>query len=331
MTDATTQAGTVESVPGRLNFLDGNVSPSLFRNGAVLTNRDSEGNDFDTVGVVLDQKELAVRNARSLSDGERKTLQVNGFELLDAPLVNESLDFLDNDQVVREYYAQCCNLVAEKTGGRAFAFDHNLRSASGKRSRERTAGGQPVQGPLHLVHGDYTLYSAPQRLRDLAQPPTGNDTYRSILGSGQTLIDPADARRTLSEGRFAIINVWRSIAATPVVVHPLALCDGKSIDPQDLVVFEIHYPDRVGENYFARHSPAHRWYYYPDMTRAEALLIKQWDSAGAFAQSNGKASDAADTGAPCTFSYHSAFEDRTAPPDAPDRWSIEVRCMVIYE
>ena len=35
--------------------------------------------------------------------------------------------------------------------------------------------------------------------------------------------------------------------------------------------------------------------------------------------------------APCTFSFHSAFEDPAAPPDAPDRWSIEVRCVALYD
>ena len=33
---------------------------------------------------------------------------------------------------------------------------------------------------------------------------------------------------------------------------------------------------------------------------------------------------------PCTFSFHSAFKDPATPADAPDRWSIEVRCIVIY-
>ena len=66
------------------------------------------------------------------------------------------------------------------------------------------------------------------------------------------------------------------------------------------------------------------------MTRDEAMLIKQWDSAGILAQSNGRKSDASEQGAPCTFSFHSAFEDLSVPDDAPDRWSIEVRCIVIY-
>ena len=103
---------------------------------------------------------------------------------------------------------------------------------------------------------------------------------------------------------------------------------------EDLVVFELHYPNRIGENYFAKYAPRHEMYYYPEMTRDEALLIKQWDSAGPLARSSGRVGDGAadddDDQAPCTFSFHSAFVDHDTPPDAPDRWSIEVRCMVIY-
>jgi hypothetical protein len=116
-----------------------------------------------------------------------------------------------------------------------------------------------------------------------------------------------------------------------VATHPLALCDAQTVDPEDLVVFEIHYQDRVGENYFARHSGRHRWYYYPQITRNEALLIKQWDSEGALARTKGGRGDSTAPLEPSTFSLHSAFEDPTTPPDAPDRWSIEVRCFALYD
>ena len=137
--------------------------------------------------------------------------------------------------------------------------------------------------------------------------------------------------RALGEGRFAIVNLWRSIAEEPVARYPLALCDAASVHPDDLVVFEIRYADRIGENYFAKHADDHRWYYYPAMTREEALLIKQWDSAGGIARSEGANADAMSPDKPCTFSFHSAFNDATTPADAPDRWSIEVRCAVLYD
>jgi len=133
-------------------------------------------------------------------------------------------------------------------------------------------------------------------------------------------------------GRFAIINVWRNIAHEPVANHQLALCDGQTVNPEDLVVFEIHYHDRVGENYFAKHAAQHSWWYYPAMTRDEALLIKQWDSIGELARSGGARADSSvgSDQAPCTFSFHTSFKDLTIPPESPDRQSIEVRCIVLY-
>ena len=94
--------------------------------------------------------------------------------------------------------------------------------------------------------------------------------------------------------------------------------------------FEIHYQDRIGENYFSKHADRHQWYYYRGLRQHEALLIKQWDSWGELARSDGARSDSDSADGPCTFSFHSAFEDPGTPPDAPDRWSIEVRCVAIY-
>jgi transposase-like protein len=78
-------------------------------------------------------------------------------------------------------------------------------------------------------------------------------------------------------------------------------------------------------------APTHQRYYYPQMTREEVILIKQWDSAGPMARSNGLDADSSDQQAPCTFSFHSAFKDPSTQPDAPERWSIETRCIVMYD
>ena len=76
-----------------------------------------------------------------------------------------------------------------------------------------------MQGPVRIVHGDYTLISAPQ----LTQPPTSNETLRSAFGEGEALLDEAEVEAALASGRFAIINVWRNIAEQPVatqIQHP---------------------------------------------------------------------------------------------------------------
>jgi len=318
---------------GLLDYLDPHVESSLLRNGKVYTRRDADGGDSGWVGVDRSKLQQPIRDARQLHGAERQTLARNGHELLTRPDSIAGIDFFNHQQVVKSYYPQCAEIVRAFTGAQVYAFDHNVRSATGKSTQRRIAGGQQVQGPAHMVHGDYTLTSAPRRLRDLTQPPKTNDTLRGVvLGEQQSLIPPGQAERVLAEGgRFAIINVWRNIAPEPVATHPLALCDAQTVRPEDLVVFEIQYQDRIGENYFAKHSPRHEWFYYPGISRDEALLIKQWDSAGPMARTGGARSDDSDAAAPCTFSFHSAFEDPSTPPDAPDRWSIEVRCFALYD
>ena len=102
------------------------------------------------------------------------------------------------------------------------------------------------------------------------------------------------------------------------------------MEPDDLVVFEIHYHNRIGENYFARPADRHQWFAYPRMTRDEILLIKQWDSAGALAGSNGAFGDASNPQTPATFSFHTAYHAVDGSEHAPRRQSIEVPCIAIY-
>jgi hypothetical protein len=156
--------------------------------------------------------------------------------------------------------------------------------------RERAEDG--TQGPVRYAHNDYTERSGPQRVRDLLAP------------------DEAAARL---RGRVAVINVWKPIRHAAQDA-PLAVCDAQSIRPDDLVPTDLHYRDRTGEVYSLRYNPAHRWYYFPNMQVDEALLLKCFDSDGAGAR----------------FTAHSAFDDPTAPPNAPPRESIEVRTLAFF-
>jgi hypothetical protein len=208
---------------GALNYLVESVKPSLYRNGEVLTRRDRDGSDGGTEGVLKNELEVAVNNARLLAGPQRRTIETHGFELLTRSLARSDLEFYDHQQVVQEYYAECAQVVQEATGAaRVFAFDHNIRSATGKESKKRIAGGQQVQGPARIVHGDYTLTSGPQRLRDLANPPDGNDTLRSVLDEGESLLEPDMVERALdANGRFAIIfGLWAVIAGFAISSDP---------------------------------------------------------------------------------------------------------------
>jgi hypothetical protein len=167
-------------------------------------------------------------------------------------------------------------------------FDHTLRSGS---AEQRTISG--AREPVRSVHNDYTHLSGRRRVTDHL---------------------PSNEASARLRGRHAVINVWRPING-PVASTPLAVCDARSIHPDDLVPTDLIYPDRIGEVYSVRFNPAHRWYFYSGMRRDEALLIKTYDSL-----EDGTA----------RFSAHTAFDDPTAPPDARPRESIEVRALVFF-
>jgi hypothetical protein len=65
-----------------------------------------------------------------------------------------------------------------------------------------------------------------------------------------------------------------------------------------------------------KYNPNHRWFYFPEMTTEEALLLKCYDSA---------------TDGRTRFGPHTAFVDPTTPADAAPRESIEVRTLVFHK
>jgi hypothetical protein len=221
------------------------------------------------------------------------SIHVEGFELWDAPTA--VMDFTDEDTIRNRYYAEAAELATYVTGAdQAYIFDHQLR----KRETGRPAltfgrhGDGRRPGAAGRIHCDYTETSGQKRF--------------DIL--------PLDEKLRAAAQRFAIVNIWRSIGGK-IVDTPLAVCDACSISVKDLVAAELRYRDRTGELYLVQESPRHRWAYFSEMDRNEALVFKQYDS-----QVSGVA----------RFTPHSAFDLSDIPPDAPLRRSIEIRCLVIY-
>eukprot|EP01061_Rhynchopus_euleeides_P026187 TRINITY_DN4286_c0_g1_i1.p1 TRINITY_DN4286_c0_g1~~TRINITY_DN4286_c0_g1_i1.p1 ORF type:complete len:349 (+),score=150.16 TRINITY_DN4286_c0_g1_i1:72-1118(+) len=318
--------GDVVSVGALMNFQAPSVESSLLRNGKVSTKRAAHGGDMELHGTVWDPTGVHVANARLLR--QPASLNREGFELRSHD--TGDIDFSLEKDIVKRYYPSVCELVRQATGAaRVVAFDHNIRSASEKAADAKIQGGNAKQSPAHLVHTDYTLTSGPQRLRDLAQPAKVNDTWRSLVPEGSPLISEEEvARVTEGGGHFAVINVWRNVKEEPVRKFPLAVCESGVTDPEDLITFEIHYEDRVGENYFAKYNNKQRWFYYPAMRKQEALVFKQWDSLGPYTKTG--VEGASESSVP-TFCLHTAFNDPTTTPESPDRESIEVRCIALFE
>ncbi|KXS21814.1 hypothetical protein M427DRAFT_40635 [Gonapodya prolifera JEL478] len=145
---------------------------------------------------------------------------------------------------------------------------------------------------IDRVHGDYTTKSGAGRLIEH--------------------IPEADSERLLN-GRFAIINLWRPIRT--VVDAPLAVADAITSPRSEIIAQSLVYPHRVGETAAFKYNPNVQFYYVSRQTPEEPLLIKTFE----------KAEDKAG------FVPHSAFFDPTAPPNAPERESIEVRVLVLWE
>ena len=312
-------------LPAKMNFVTADTK-------LISSRRDTTGSDSTLEGANWDGVDVNIRNGRN--SGEAIKLNTNGFELMPSHVSDVEINYFDQIDVVKTYYPICEDLVANAlrdasntSANSNFivkAFDHNVRSTT-ERTIENSTGAT-IQQPVAVVHGDYTRVSAPRRLKDLALPPKTNDVLKERLGEN-SLLDPTSVEGAIDgKQRFALINVWRNIQKEkPVMQYPLACVDATTTRFDNLKTFQIHYKDRIGENYFACHDPGQEWWYYPAMEHDEALLIKQWDSFGGLAR--GLEKD--EKGEMCTMSLHSSLLD--ASSDATERESIEVRCVVIWD
>jgi hypothetical protein len=130
------------------------------------------------------------------------------------------------------------------------------------------------------------------------------------------------AQRAAPEGRkikrFVHYNIWRVISQPPQDV-PLAVCDARTVTPADLICADAVFnaPDRPQwsfEGIVVAHHPNHRWHWYSDMTRDEALIFKTNDSDPKLAH--------------CV--PHVAFDNPEAGTGVAPRASIEMRAIAYW-
>jgi len=229
-------------------------------------------------------KQVTVRNGRLVAD--QLSLEEQGFVFVEHK--TKVADFFDAVQLKSVYYPEVEQLIKGASGAsRVVIFDHTLRSGDEAERETRL-----IREPVLSAHNDYTEWSGPNRVRE-------------------ALPDEADA---LLARRFAIIQVWRAINQ-PIQSNPLAVADAKSIAMEDFMLAERRYPHRVGQTYRLKYNPNHRWFYFPEMRRDEALVFKVYDS-----EKDGRA----------RFTPHTSFADPASPPNAPPRQSIEVRAFAFF-
>jgi hypothetical protein len=220
------------------------------------------------------------------------SLDREGFTLAAAPTAVR--DFYDRDEVLRVYANEVAGLLRDLTGCAATAVLNSPVVRVSDRIGERPAG---TTFTGDFAHADFSAAAAEYMLRRNLPP------------------DEAEARL---EHRYAVFNVWRAFSGPPQDV-PLALCDTRTVAPDDKQYCEITMKSANGEtmtweNITYLHSGQHRWWYCADMTRDEAYVFRGFDSDPARAEQV----------------PHSAFTDQSCPADAPPRASIEIRMFAFY-
>lgn len=119
----------------------------------------------------------------------------------------------------------------------------------------------------------------------------------------------------------AIYNIWRNTdISNPIEQMPLAVCDQKSISPSDMVAAwgVSLLPDgnrMIGYNLST--SLFQAWYFYPNMTHNEALVLKLYDTREPVGTLRGI--------------FHTAVHDPDASDTAKRRESLDMRIGAVFE
>ena len=240
---------------------------------------------------------VLIRNGRPVQ--HQFTLDTHGFTL--APHRSRVPDFTDKAAVDALYPGELIEIVKTLTGA-----DLVVPLGAIVRTADATAGGA-TQPPASDAHVDFT----PTRAVRYAE-----QVYRKHSPGGPGF------------RRFIASSCWRAFSDPPQD-WPLAVCEARSVAPEEgtpnvMVVVdalpsrEAMYGPLAGEDTMPAASvfhfnPNHRWWYFPNMTRDEILLLKFYDSDQSRAWRT----------------PHTAFHDPTFP-DARTRRSIEFRSFAFF-
>lgn len=240
------------SALAELNTAPQTIGPTvncIVNDGAEVFNYAGGPSSTETkIGGNPDPRKVVMHNGRPHIGAFK--LDTDGFRFVRHDTRMEN--FFDEAEIKRVYYPEMEALVKAESGAtRVVVFDHTLRTADDA-FREQ----HKIREVVRRAHNDYTEWSGPQRVRDILP----------------------DEAEQLFKRRFAIIQVWRPIRY-PVETHPLAVVDARNLSPEDFVLSEQLYPNRIGQTYAIAYNPANKRFWFPRHARNEALVFKVYDSA----------------------------------------------------
>lgn len=235
----------------------------------------------DVTDLSLQSHEVSIADASQFARAPQ--LEVEGFTVASHRVeIGDLLEARDVESQARIYSSQA-RLVLELTGA------DEVIVAPSCIIRRQGAAREGERGPVDMVHSDFTV-----------------DGADSMIERTYNFATRAKVRR------MAMYNMWKLLSEGPTN-RPLALCDARSVPPEDLIDGESRHHLRFGTT-FVRYSPHHRWAYFSTLNTDQLLVFKQSDT------------DASAT----RVVPHTAFEDSSAPANLKPRISMESRCLGIW-
>ncbi len=245
--------------------------------------------DMSRTNLVLESRPMTVADART--QAEPPSLDREGFALV--PHSSAVCHAEDMAEIDRVYHQEVAALIRDVTGADVVAPQRSgLLIRRGERAKKPTWA-----RPARFAHLDYS----PKSVGDF----TGwMQLWEGVDASGFS--------------RMAIFQTWRATSPPPQD-NTLALCDARSLAPEDTLVFDAVLKDTGApgdafESRLCKPNTAHRWLFWPDLHDHELLVFKAYDS---------------DPRLPSDVP-HSAIENPLAGPDAFPRESLEARFFAFF-
>jgi hypothetical protein len=232
------------------------------------------------------RRDIVVHDARVATDADLG-LETSGFTLRTHPTTSAGTD---RERRRTRYHPEMLDLVKRESGAlHTFMLGDLVRTEDQSNFNFAYA---------RFVHCDYNAASA---------EPMSHALLR------RKGIEPEPT------WTYAWYNTWQPFDR-PARQNPLAMLDVRSLGPGDLIDYRYTGYD-TGEDAEGGlvaapvYNPAHRWYYYPDMTPGEVLLTKQNDARPGHT----------------TQCPHTSFFDESLPADVAPRRSVETRILAVFE
>lgn len=225
-------------------------------------------NDHSQKNFGLEAHEVFVRDARPV--GDRLSLMEEGFMLARHKL--PKVDFRDPDEVICRYLPEMQEFIQHVSGAdRVIIQDGPIVRFASMTEKNSTQ-------PALYTHSDYTETSARRSLhlsRDRLMPRDAAEADRDRL-----VYEAFDREEPIYK-RVMAVQTWRTFYEPPHDTE-LAICASNSVEADDVIVGEtiVKYSDfdEAGFEFgLYLHNPNQRWFYFPDMTPEEVIILIGWD------------------------------------------------------